>query len=221
MQPFSTILFARMGNGVSTVQLMKMVAGVINPGRPVANLYVSSNLSTWQGFLAEFDYQKSFPCGATMLYLLLWPLHRILRLANTWKSHLVLCFLPKYGVLLSVSSFVVPCFLIGIGFWSCNCLLLQAPLSTMVNFNQSFGQVQWHLNLYFSGDGLHCRWATWDSIESNRNHCMERTGTPKWKQRCSDMVSCERTIWVWWSILDRSIKFSHWNGANYDSMVNL
>ena len=46
MQPFSTILFARMGNGVSTVQLMKMVAGVINPGRPVANLYVSSNLST-------------------------------------------------------------------------------------------------------------------------------------------------------------------------------
>ena len=46
VQPFSTILYARMGSGVSTIQLMKMVAGVINPGRPVANLYVSLNLST-------------------------------------------------------------------------------------------------------------------------------------------------------------------------------
>ena len=44
VQPFTTILYARMGSGVTTVQLMKMVAGVINPGRPVANLYVSSNL---------------------------------------------------------------------------------------------------------------------------------------------------------------------------------
>ena len=41
VQPFSTIIFARMGNGINTIQLMKMVAGVINPGRPVANLYVS------------------------------------------------------------------------------------------------------------------------------------------------------------------------------------
>ncbi|KAH9482632.1 Oligopeptide transporter 2 [Psilocybe cubensis] len=39
--PFSSLLFARMGNGVSTNQLMKMVAGAINPGRPVANLYFS------------------------------------------------------------------------------------------------------------------------------------------------------------------------------------
>jgi len=39
-QPFSTILFARMGNGIATNQLMKMVAGAINPGKPVANLYV-------------------------------------------------------------------------------------------------------------------------------------------------------------------------------------
>ena len=44
VQPFATILFARMGSGVGTAQLMKMMAGVINPGRPVANLYVSSNL---------------------------------------------------------------------------------------------------------------------------------------------------------------------------------
>ncbi|KAF8888579.1 oligopeptide transporter [Infundibulicybe gibba] len=39
--PFSTLLFARMGNGIATNQLMKMVAGAINPGRPVANLYFS------------------------------------------------------------------------------------------------------------------------------------------------------------------------------------
>ena len=58
MQPFSTILFARMGSGVSTIQLMKMIAGVINPGRPVANLYVSSNLFTWQIFFAKFDHEK-------------------------------------------------------------------------------------------------------------------------------------------------------------------
>ena len=46
VQPFSSILFARMGSGVGTIQLMKMVAGVVNPGRPVANLYVSSKLVT-------------------------------------------------------------------------------------------------------------------------------------------------------------------------------
>ncbi|KAI0041222.1 OPT superfamily oligopeptide transporter [Auriscalpium vulgare] len=39
--PFSTLLFARMGNGVATNQLFKMIAGAINPGRPVANLYFS------------------------------------------------------------------------------------------------------------------------------------------------------------------------------------
>src|ERR1700742_1669945 len=38
--PFSTLLYARMGNGVTTTQLFKMIAGSINPGRPVANLYV-------------------------------------------------------------------------------------------------------------------------------------------------------------------------------------
>ncbi|KAJ2917485.1 hypothetical protein MD484_g2956, partial [Candolleomyces efflorescens] len=39
--PFSTLLYARMGNGIATNQLMKMVAGAVNPGRPVANLYFS------------------------------------------------------------------------------------------------------------------------------------------------------------------------------------
>ncbi|KAL0058232.1 hypothetical protein AAF712_015099 [Marasmius tenuissimus] len=39
--PFSTILYGRMGNGVATNQLMKMIPGIVNPGRPVANLYFS------------------------------------------------------------------------------------------------------------------------------------------------------------------------------------
>ena len=38
--PFSTLLHARMGTGISTIQLMKMIAGALNPGKPVANLYV-------------------------------------------------------------------------------------------------------------------------------------------------------------------------------------
>jgi len=38
--PFSALLFARLGNGIATNQLFKMIAGAINPGRPVANLYV-------------------------------------------------------------------------------------------------------------------------------------------------------------------------------------
>jgi OPT oligopeptide transporter protein len=44
--PFSTLLFARLGNGVATNQLFKMIAGAINPGRPVANLYVSGSISS-------------------------------------------------------------------------------------------------------------------------------------------------------------------------------
>ena len=59
VQPFSTIFYARMGSGIQTIQLMKMLAGVINPGRPVANLYVSCK--TCLRFLAEFDdHEKVF-----------------------------------------------------------------------------------------------------------------------------------------------------------------
>jgi len=39
--PFSNLLFARLGNGIATNQLMKMVAGALHPGKPVANLYFS------------------------------------------------------------------------------------------------------------------------------------------------------------------------------------
>lgn len=42
-----------MGNGIATTQLMQMVAGALNPGLPVANLYVRSVLCH-PGLLLEF-----------------------------------------------------------------------------------------------------------------------------------------------------------------------
>jgi hypothetical protein len=39
-QPFAIILSARMGTGINTMPLMKMLAGAIHPGQPIANLYV-------------------------------------------------------------------------------------------------------------------------------------------------------------------------------------
>ncbi|KAF9519299.1 hypothetical protein BS47DRAFT_1324590 [Hydnum rufescens UP504] len=39
--PFSNLLVARLGNGIATNQLMKMVAGALHPGKPVSNLYFS------------------------------------------------------------------------------------------------------------------------------------------------------------------------------------
>ena len=37
--PFSGVLYAILGNGISTNQLCKMIAGALHPGRPLANLY--------------------------------------------------------------------------------------------------------------------------------------------------------------------------------------
>jgi hypothetical protein len=48
--PFSTLLYARMGSGVATNQIFKMIAGSINPGRPVANLYVGDLMSFYSFF---------------------------------------------------------------------------------------------------------------------------------------------------------------------------
>ncbi|KAF2168188.1 hypothetical protein M409DRAFT_65680 [Zasmidium cellare ATCC 36951] len=57
LAPFSMILYALYGTGVSTNQLSKMVAGVVQPGRPLAGLYFASwshqvillavNLANW------------------------------------------------------------------------------------------------------------------------------------------------------------------------------
>ena len=53
-----------MGNGIATNQLMKMVAGAVNPGRPVANLYVSASRSFNP---SATEMTSSFPCGVMML----------------------------------------------------------------------------------------------------------------------------------------------------------
>jgi OPT family oligopeptide transporter len=55
--PFSCVLYGLYGDGVSTNQLSKMVAGALHPGRPLANLYfaawshqvilLSVNLANW------------------------------------------------------------------------------------------------------------------------------------------------------------------------------
>ena len=55
--PFSCILYGLYGTGVSTNQISKMVAGAVQPGRPLANLYFASwshqvillavNLANW------------------------------------------------------------------------------------------------------------------------------------------------------------------------------
>lgn len=37
--PFSGVLYALLGNGISTNNLTKMIGGVVSPGRPLANLY--------------------------------------------------------------------------------------------------------------------------------------------------------------------------------------
>ncbi|RFU25709.1 hypothetical protein B7463_g10629, partial [Scytalidium lignicola] len=40
--PFSTILYARYGNGIATNNLSKMLAGLMLPGRPVGNMYFAA-----------------------------------------------------------------------------------------------------------------------------------------------------------------------------------
>uniref|UniRef100_A0A093UYW4 Oligopeptide transporter 2 n=2 Tax=Talaromyces marneffei PM1 TaxID=1077442 RepID=A0A093UYW4_TALMA len=40
--PFSTILYARFGNGIATNNLSKLVAGLLVPGRPVGNMYFAA-----------------------------------------------------------------------------------------------------------------------------------------------------------------------------------
>ncbi|KAG0647436.1 Oligopeptide transporter 6 [Hyphodiscus hymeniophilus] len=40
--PFSTLLYARYGNGIATNNLSKMLAGLMLPGRPVGNMYFAA-----------------------------------------------------------------------------------------------------------------------------------------------------------------------------------
>lgn len=57
-----------MGNGIATNQLMKMVAGAINPGKPVANLYVCTNFFHYKLLPTNrHSFVASFRCGVTTL----------------------------------------------------------------------------------------------------------------------------------------------------------
>lgn len=61
-----------MGNGIATNQLMKMVAAGVQPGKPVANLYVSCFVDL---SLPLILIVVSFQCGVMTLYQPLsdWP----------------------------------------------------------------------------------------------------------------------------------------------------
>lgn len=66
--PFSTLLYARYGNGIATNNLSKMLAGLMLPGRPVGNMYfaawshnVISNAVSLSNDLKMGEYRKSRP----------------------------------------------------------------------------------------------------------------------------------------------------------------
>ncbi|KAI9447705.1 oligopeptide transporter [Lactarius indigo] len=69
--PFSTLINGRMGSGVGTGQLFKMIAGAINPGRPVANLYFSmwshDVVSTTVGFSGDLKIGQYLKVWGTII----------------------------------------------------------------------------------------------------------------------------------------------------------
>jgi OPT family oligopeptide transporter len=42
ISPFSTLLYARFGNGIATNNLSKVIAGLVLPGRPIGNMYFAA-----------------------------------------------------------------------------------------------------------------------------------------------------------------------------------
>ncbi|KAI9467329.1 oligopeptide transporter [Lactarius psammicola] len=93
--PFSTLLVARMGNGIATNQLFKMIAGAINPGRPVANLYFSmwshDVVSTAVGFSSDLKMGQ---------YLKIPP--RALFMAQMWGT--IIGAIVNYVVMISITG---------------------------------------------------------------------------------------------------------------------
>jgi hypothetical protein len=58
--PFSTLLVALVGSGIATNQLFKMIAGAINPGGPIANLYVGDLMPSSHVFFFRRVYFSQF-----------------------------------------------------------------------------------------------------------------------------------------------------------------
>ncbi|KXN87769.1 Oligopeptide transporter 6 [Leucoagaricus sp. SymC.cos] len=91
--PFSALLFARMGIGIATNQLMKMVAGAINPGKPVANLY----FAMWSHDVVYTSIRLSGDLKMGQ-YLKIPP--RVMFLTQIWGS--ILGAIVNYAVMISI-----------------------------------------------------------------------------------------------------------------------
>ncbi|CAE6519790.1 unnamed protein product [Rhizoctonia solani] len=93
--PFSNLLYARLGNGIATNQLMKMVAGAVHPGKPVANLYFSmwshDVISTSIGLAGDLKMGQ---------YLKIPP--RIMFVTQMWGT--LLGAFVNYAVMASITS---------------------------------------------------------------------------------------------------------------------
>ena len=88
-----------MGSGVGTNQLMKMVAGAINPGRPVANLYVSITFLHPRRSVTDCQlHNDSSRCGVMMSWRRRLTSPATSRWASTSRSLFASCSLPKCGV---------------------------------------------------------------------------------------------------------------------------
>ncbi|CAE6455014.1 unnamed protein product [Rhizoctonia solani] len=93
--PFSNLLYARLGNGIATNQLMKMVAGAVHPGKPVANLYFSmwshDVISTSIGLAGDLKMGQ---------YLKIAP--RVMFITQMWGT--LLGAFINYAVMASITS---------------------------------------------------------------------------------------------------------------------
>lgn len=58
--PFSQLLYARLGTGISTDQLMEIVGGFLSPGDPMGNLYVCIYSSLLLGFYILYSMPYQF-----------------------------------------------------------------------------------------------------------------------------------------------------------------
>ncbi|TFY79230.1 hypothetical protein EWM64_g4787 [Hericium alpestre] len=93
--PFSTLLYARMGNGIATNQLFKMIAGSVNPGRPVANLY----FSMWSHDVVSTSISLAGDLKIGQ-YLKIPP--RIMFIMQLWGA-IIGCFV-NYAVMISITT---------------------------------------------------------------------------------------------------------------------
>ncbi|KAH7098866.1 peptide transporter MTD1 [Auriculariales sp. MPI-PUGE-AT-0066] len=104
--PFSTVLYGRMGNGIATNQLFKMIAGAIHPGKPVANLYVRCDK---RRIHAQADVVRSSRCGVMTVVSSMVGLAGDLKLGQYLKIPPRVMFLTQvYGTILgAIINYVV------------------------------------------------------------------------------------------------------------------